>query len=771
MTAKTNVPVITIDVNGKGAALGNFYGVFFEDINHAADGGLYAQMARNPSFEFCQIDNPSYTPLTAWEAVGEAEVCVRDRGGLFPKNPHFAEIYVLRGRSGGIRNLGYGRGMYIKKGAEYKLSFFAKGALKIRVTLENRDGGVLSSAEVSLSDGWERYSVNLTAREGSEDAALGFHLREDGRIALDAVGLFPAETYKNGVYRKDLAEAIEELKPKFMRFPGGCLVHDGDLDPESRSSCYRWKNTIGAPEARPSRRNSWGYNQSLGIGYYEFFLLCEHFRCEPLPVLPAGWNPHRREACPMENMQPWIDDALDLIEFANGGADTKWGRVRCELGHTKPFRLKYLAIGNEEVGEQFPERYSVIAAAVSEKYPNIKLIHSAGPFPSGSEYERGYAAARRDGADLIDEHYYCSPEWLLANVHRYDSFPAKKPKVFLGEYASCGDRWYNALAEAAYMTGLENSAHAVSLACYAPLLCHVDYPNWRPNLIYFTGSRVCKTPSYYVQKLFSVNLGDYLLPVDRSQIKTEPAVKLPISGRMEIGSDGAEGQLRNVRLINLSDGDEVNFGSYDVAADFKTTLSEINLTSYELRFEFRKSGGRVDKGIYVSFGKRDDENTLFWQIGGWQNQDCLVSSRNQGLDACLDQHIFSIETGVDYDLCLRVDGRKITTFVNGEIMNVCEDKIPDIEDIYITASKTGKSGEIIIKAVNVREAEYSAAISLGSGSFAGKRYSLSGYEKTDTNTFEKELISPKETDISFSGRLNAEFPPLSVTVIRVERVK
>lgn len=756
---------ISIDTKARGASLGDFYGIFFEDINHSSDGGLYAQMVRNSSFEFCALDNKSYTALTAWEPVGDTELTVKERGGCLPKNPHFVEITSLSQGRNGIRNLGYGKGMYFAGGEKYELSFFAKGAMDIRVALEDGDRNELSALELRLTDSWERYRLSLISGAETETGALSITFDGDGRIALDAVELFPADTYKNGVYRRDLAEALEELKPKFMRFPGGCLVHDGDLDPESRGACYCWKNTIGAPEARPARRNNWGYNQSLGLGYYEYFLLCEHFGCEPLPVLPAGWNPHRHDACPIENMQPWIDDALDLIEFANGDAETHWGRVRAELGHPKPFRLKYLAIGNEEVGEEFPERWRIIADAVRERYPKIKLIHSAGPFSSGSEYERGYKAAKADKADLIDEHYYCSPEWFLANIHRYDKFPARKPKVFLGEYASCGNDLRSALAEAAYMTGLENAAHAVSLACYAPLLCHVDYVNWRPDLIWFDNHRVCRTPNYYVQQLFSANLGDYILPVS-GELKSFRLPSPPISGAVELVSDGIEGWLWDVRVINLDNGDTVNFGNFDLSPDFKNALSIINLTNFELRFNFKKGGGRADKGIYVNFGKNGDENRLCWEIGGWQNQDCLISSCINNRSTCLDQHIFNVETGTEYELCLHVEGRKITTIVNGAVMNTCEDKIPTIEELYVTASKIKKTGEVIIKAVNVRNESCRTAVNLG-GDYEGTLYLLTGESADATNTFDKEAVAPVEMPITLTDGGEVEFPPLSVTVMKV----
>lgn len=762
---------IKVDVSGKGPSLGDFYGIFFEDISHSADGGLYAQMVQNGSFEFCEIDNKSYTPWTAWEPIGDVHLRINRKGSFFPKNPCYAEIYTLSAGKNGIRNTGY-KGMYFKKGENYKLSFFAKGAMEITVALENGDGAVLDSQSLVLTEDWGHYSLILQASAETTEGSLTFCLNSDGRIGLDAVTLFPSDTYKNGIWRKDLAQALEELKPKFMRFPGGCLVHDGALNPDARDACYCWKNTIGAPEARPSKRNNWGYNQSLGLGYYEYFLLCEHFKCEPLPVLPAGWNPHRQEACPLDQMQPWVDDALDLIEFANGSEDTHWGKVRCELGHPKPFKLKYLAIGNEEVGAEFPERYTIIANAVKEKYPKIKLIHSAGPFPSGSEYERGYTAAKKDGADLIDEHYYSSTNWFLANVHRYDKFPAKKPKVFIGEYATKANEYYNAVVEAAYLTGMENAAHAVSLTCYAPLLCHTEYVNWQPDLIWFDNSRICKTPNYYVQKLFSNHLGDHILPVEKKNVQIHEPISMPINGMAEIITDGAEGWLWDVQIENLNNGDTVNFGTFNIDKDFKTTLSDVNLTDYEIRLSFKRSeAGRQDKGIMVIFGKKDDKNCFRWEIGGWQNQDSAITSCDEGENSLWDQHIFSIETGREYKLCLRVENRKISTFINGELMNSCEPLLPKIEDVYVTASKIKKTEEIIVKAVNVRNSSHSTSINLGKGSYSGILYSLSGYEKNDRNTLQRELIVPKEQPVSFSGSFDLKLPPMSVYVLRVKKDK
>ena len=305
-------------------------------------------------------------------------------------------------------------------------------------------------------------------------------------LDVDMVSLFPEETFrgrKNGL-RKDIAELLEEMHPKFMRFPGVCLMHIGSLDPKDRSSIYRWKNTVGLVEKRPSRRNSWNYNQSMGLGYYEYFQFCEDIGAEPLPVIAAGYDPHFLRAVPMEQIQEWIDEALDLIEFANGGTETAWGALRAEMGHPEIFGLKYLGIGNEEIGEEYYERYEVMQKAIKEQHPEIQVIASAGPWCSGSEFTKGWNMARDTESGFVEEHYYQCPEWFLANMDHYENYPAEGPKAFLGEYASRGDTWKNALVEAAYMINMEK-APGVGLACYAPMLSNVDYENWHPDLIYF----------------------------------------------------------------------------------------------------------------------------------------------------------------------------------------------------------------------------------------------------------------------------------------------
>lgn len=490
---------ITVTTNKK-ASMSDFYGIFFEDINHAADGGLYGEMIRNRAFEFSPMDNPSYQALTAWKRIEEGGASVSsfvsNKSPFSKRNPNYLILEINKtGTRAGIKNLGYNSGIAVKENESYNFSCYAKSdkPCEITVSIDNAYGEVITEKSLNItSNEWTKYSFTLTSPIYDFSAVLAITSKQECKFCLDFVSLFPVKTYKNrkNGMRNDIAEMLADLKPKFMRFPGGCLIHDGTLNSNDRNSMYRWKNTIGAVTDRPSRRNNWRYNQSLGLGYFEYFQFCEDIGAKPLPVLPAGYNPHMEQAVPLDEMQEWIDDALDLIEFANGTADTKWGKIRCDMGHAEPFNLEYLAVGNEEVGQGFWDRYDLFHKAIKEKYPQIKIINSAGPFPQGGEFERGWNNAKKNGSDLVDEHYYTSPEWMLANCHRYDNMPSDGPKVFLGEYASWGNTYYNALIEAAYMTGLENNAHAIGLVCYAPLLCNVDYINWQPDMIWFDNHRV-----------------------------------------------------------------------------------------------------------------------------------------------------------------------------------------------------------------------------------------------------------------------------------------
>jgi len=551
---------ITVTTNKK-ASMSDFYGIFFEDINHAADGGLYGEMIRNRAFEFSPMDNPSYQALTAWKRIEEGGASVSsfvsNKSPFSKRNPNYLILEINKaGTRAGIKNLGYNSGIAVKENESYNFSCYAKSdkPCEITVSIDNAYGEVITEKSLNItSNEWTKYSFTLTSPIYDFSAVLAITSKQECKFCLDFVSLFPVKTYKNrkNGMRNDIAEMLADLKPKFMRFPGGCLIHDGTLNSDDRNSMYRWKNTIGAVTDRPSRRNNWRYNQSLGLGYFEYFQFCEDIGAKPLPVLPAGYNPHMEQAVPLDEMQEWIDDALDLIEFANGTADTKWGKIRCDMGHAEPFNLEYLAVGNEEVGQGFWDRYDLFHKAIKEKYPQIKIINSAGPFPQGGEFERGWNNAKKNGSDLVDEHYYTSPEWMLANCHRYDNMPSDGPKVFLGEYASWGNTYYNALIEAAYMTGLENNAHAIGLVCYAPLLCNVDYINWQPDMIWFDNHRVYGSANYYVQKMFMNCTGNDLLDVKHDGFdKPITLGSDKISGNIEIEADRCSAEFYDHRHHN-----------------------------------------------------------------------------------------------------------------------------------------------------------------------------------------------------------------------------
>ncbi|SET21698.1 alpha-L-arabinofuranosidase C-terminal domain-containing protein [Paenibacillus sp. NFR01] len=791
-----NTQRLTIHTGQKGAALGDLFGIFFEDINHAADGGLYAELVQNRSFEFDPIDRADYHVLTAWELVersgGKASLTVESEASLHPKNPHYAVLDIGQAGEGvGLSNAGFGAGIPVVAEQNYRFSMYARRdeshAEPVVVTVENPNGEVAARAEIIVdSTDWEKYEVVLSASVTAHDGKLILLTGGTGRLYLDMVSLFPLDTYKNrpNGLRRDIAELLADLKPKFMRFPGGCLIHDGSLDPDDRDSMYRWKNTLGPAAARPSKRNNWGYNQTLGLGYYEYFLFCEDIGAKAIPVLPGGYDPHHRRIVPIDELGPWIQDALDLIEFARGDASTTWGAVRAEMGHPEPFGLEYIGIGNEEVGDPFFERYPYFHRAIKAQYPDIKVINSSGPFAAGGEYERGWASARENGSDLVDEHYYSSPEWFLAHADRYAGFDANGPKVFLGEYATWGNTYYNALAEAAYMTGLERSAHAVSLACYAPMLCNVDYINWKPDMIWFNNHEVFGTPNYYVQQLFMRHQGDHLLQVEAEGLESEEVSEnAPIAGSIALLADHAEVFYRDIVLIDRKTGTEQQLGSEiklncsleaqeNGTAQRELQVGAIDTSSYTLKLKATKFSGV--RGFNIVYGMQDEQNRLVWEIGGWQNQDTILSSFVSGRGSVLTHSLFTVETGREYELVLEVEGRTIRAYIDGVLVNEAEDKLPVIKPLYYSASLEEASGDVIVKAVNMQEQAVRAALELADlppGPLTVEVHELSGHELSDENSFEEPMrVHPKVRE--FQVEANAfeyDFPARSLTVLRVKR--
>lgn len=782
---------IIIDTQKEKEELGDLFGIFFEDINHAADGGLYAELIQNRSFEFDPIDHPTYHALTAWEEVTSLDsrmaLSVQCERSIHKNNPHYLVMDVFETVHGaGVRNLGFNSGIPYIHGEEYQFSCFMAcdgRPVKVKVILEDNNNKELASTifEVNSKD-WTTYSNKIMCilpednlQEGNSlSGRLVIKALNPGRLYIDMVSLFPVNTFHNrsNGMRKDLANLLRDMKPKFMRFPGGCLVHDGSIHSDDRDSMYRWKNTIGKLEERPARRNNWRYNQTLGLGYYEYFLFCEDIGTKPLPVLPAGYDPHHQRMVPFEQLDEWVQDALDLIEFANGDETTEWGRKRIELGHEAPFNLEYIAIGNEEVGEGFFERYPYFHKAIKEKYPNIKVINSSGPFSSGSEYDKGWKSARDNQSDLVDEHYYQSPEWFLAHHHHYDNFKKEDPKVFLGEYASWGNTWYNALVEASYMVGLERNAHAVKLACYAPLFCNADYINWQPDMIWFNNHKAYGTANYYVQKLFMNHQGDVLLDIHGEELSEK--IKLEDTTGHDIVLPHVPyttSSYFDIEVINEDTKEVIKCKDCTISSvEEEVLLAHMNSLNYTVKLKAKKLSGV--RGFAIQFDKADNRNKRNWEFGGWQNQDSIVTEDINGRNSVLTHAFNSVNLEQVYDLELRVAKDTITTYIDGELINETKKTNVVIEPLYFTSSKDKTTGEVILKVVNVQDKNMKANVTLlnhPNRNIKGKIYKMAGYDLEAKNSFDQpELVKPLETEISMNDTIfDYEFEGQSLTVIRL----
>lgn len=517
----------------------DLFGIFIEDLNYTADGGLYAEMVQNRSFEYSPHDvdlrvyykKGQWHPFTAWESLKDgnaiSKLSIETAHPLNSNNRHYVTVSVLTvgQRGAGLSNTGY-EGMVVRNGEKYNFSVWLRCEdtenMPVKISLGRvnkrdfvRDSIFAQADIVADSKEWKKYEVSLTSNGDCDGAVLDIRFMQKGSISMDMVSLFPEKTFKgrkNGL-RPDLAQTLADLHPAFVRFPGGCLTHGDGL-----GNIYRWKNTVGPVEQRVENYNIWDYHQTVGLGFYEYFQLCEDIGAKPLPVLAAGvscQNSARsrgngQQAIPMDEMDAYVQDMLDLIEWANGDpATSKWAKMRADAGHPEPFNLEYLGIGNEDhITPEFKERFAMIQRGVKAKYPNIKIVGTVGPNPNDWDWREGWKFAREEKPEIVDEHYYRQPQWFLDNLHRYDDYNRSESKVYVGEYASRGNRLFNAVAEAAYLTQLERNGDVVVLSSYAPLLARVGNTQWNPDLIYFDKTKVYPTINYYVQQLFGNNNGD-----------------------------------------------------------------------------------------------------------------------------------------------------------------------------------------------------------------------------------------------------------------------
>ena len=601
-------------------------GIFFEDISSSADGGLYAELIQNGSFEYNPTEKDGWGPGTAWRQVrpGHSLGYLEPRmdNGVHANNPTYMrlhaertrEFYDFKGWRGyGIQNDGFG-GISVKAGEKYDFSVFVRNigdAKQLRIALVEPQGWgndpkLLAEATISVTDNsWKKYEAVLTADADCQKAAIQILMLNDGDMDVDMVSLMPQDTYKGHGLRKDLAQALADLQPKFMRFPGGCVVHGGG---DGFWNTYRWKTTIGPKEQRRQLKNTWGYHQSMGLGYFEYFQFCEDTGMEPLPILPCGvscqgtnggwgmWPKQAQDACPMSEMDEWVAEAIDLIEWANGDpATNKWAKMRAEAGHPKPFNLKYLGIGNEEkISPEFTERFKYMYERVTKAHPEIVIVGTAGPgsHPGNPDYEEGWKVADDTAMPVIDEHYYEPRDYFLSS-RQYDYYPRdRKTKVYLGEYAAKDKKLIDALAEGLYLLHVERNGDVVYMTSYAPLFAKKDATNWNPDLIYFDNERPFLTCSYYVQQMFGQSAGQYYygncVTIDNPDVapRWQGLPEGQESGYLQGQSVVLNAKTRKlyVKLVNAS----------DKAKDAKVNLS---------RFGLKKTAVKT-----VLAGNANDEN-------------------------------------------------------------------------------------------------------------------------------------------------------------------
>tara|TARA_R110002051_G_scaffold61827_1_gene113423 strand:+ start:2613 stop:4610 length:1998 start_codon:yes stop_codon:yes gene_type:complete len=553
------------------------YGVFFEDINFAADGGLYAEMIKNRSFEFSE-------PKMGWLEPNSNKHSFNNKSGIASivkytghrTNHNYCSIFIKNDKGYELINEGF-RGMGIKKDAQYNLSLLAaqkEGHItKIKINFIDSNGNSLGETTiVPNSSEWTLYEAKIIATKTEAKAKLKITFEGTGTILMDMISLFPKDTWKgrkNGM-RKDIVQLLNDMNPGFLRFPGGCIVEGRTL-----AKRYQWKKTVGPIKDREILVNRWNtefshrstpdYYQSFGIGFFEYFQLAEDMGATPLPILSCGiaCQFNTGELVPMEELDPYVQDALDLIEFANGSIETPWGKVRNEMGHPNTFNMKYIGIGNEQWGPEYIERYKVFEKAIKSKYPEMIIVSGSGPFAEGDYFEYGSAELKKLNAEIIDEHYYKPPSWFRENATRYDSYDRKGPKIFAGEYAAQSvaiaspenkNNWECALSEAAFMTGLERNAEVVNLTSYAPLMAHSEGWQWTPDLLWFNNLEVYGTPNYYVQKLFATNSGTDLISIVENG--------KPLTGQHDLYASAVKDLVKKeliIKLVNTSsENQEIN---------------------------------------------------------------------------------------------------------------------------------------------------------------------------------------------------------------------
>jgi alpha-L-arabinofuranosidase len=772
---------ITVEVNKPEHIISpTLFGVFFEDINLSADGGLYPELVRNRSFEDADtLQNWKFESVDGKSEASISNADVQARPPLPPLNPFNRKSLCLKANgSFKLKNDGYW-GMNFVQGNSYTFKLAARStdgfnsSLKVRIVSTN--GKELATGEIPvLGDTWKYFSLNLASSGSDPKARLEISGEGQGTLYLDMVSLLPDKTWKNQGMRIDLAEALNELNPTFFRFPGGCWVEGDDF-----KHMNHWKNTIGNIDTRTPLWNIWGYNATHGLGYHEYLQLAEDLGAEPLFCINAGIS--HKEVVPMDQMGQWIQDALDAIEYANGSVNSVWGSLRAKNGHPEPFNLKYLEIGNENGQAPYAERWALFTKAIHDKYPNIKLIADdwAGSHP------------KEPMPEIIDEHYYNNPDWFIWNTNKYDRYDRKGPKIFIGEYAVTSNtgngNLRGAIGEAAWMIGMERNSDIVIMGSYAPLLCNANHKAWPVNLINFDSYRWFGLPSYYVQKMFANNQGTVSLPV---LVEKSPTLNAPYSsGCVGLGTWNNSAEFKDLKVVspegevlfetnfskNIDDWRKIGRGEWSVkdgvlkqsaiAPNITAFVGDTSWVNYTITLKARKLLG--ENGFQIYFRNKNLQQRNRWDLGGYGNS---VNLLDIGVTAA--SMPTQIEPNRWYDIRIEIRGNLVKGYLDGKLIQEVGDSRTSVKSLIASAALDDKSGDIVLKIVNASPLLLQTQIDIkGAGKLSGngKAIVLTSGSPLDENTLEEPLrVSPRTENLSISGNtITRSFPGNSFTVIRI----
>lgn len=775
---------IIVQVNQPGHTISpTLFGIFFEDINLSADGGMYPELVRNRSFEDADtLQNWKFISTDSKSTASITTADVQARPPVPPLKPfNRKSLCIMANGSFKLENVGYW-GMNIVQGNRYSFKAAARSTdgytATLNIKIVGADGQELASGQIQEFGGlWKYYSLNLIASGSDPKAHLEISGEGSGKLYIDMVSLLPVQTWKNHGLRTDLSEALDALHPKFLRFPGGCWVEGDDF-----AHMNHWKNTIGNIDDRTPLWNIWGYNATQGLGYHEYLQLAEDLGAAPLFCINVGMS--HKEIIPLDQIGQWVQDALDAIEYANGPVTSVWGSLRAKNGHPKPFNLKYMEIGNENGQTPYAERWALIAKAIQEKYPEVKLVANewAGSHPHDPNPE------------IIDEHYYDNPDWFIWNSNKYDSYDRKGPKIFIGEYAvTSGTGKGNlrgAVGEAAWMTGMERNSDIVVMGSYAPLLCNFNHKAWPVNLINFDSYHWYGLPSYYVQEMFANNQGTITLPV---KVENAPNIKPPYSsGRIGLGTWLNAAEFKDLKVTtpdgrilyknefstNIDDWKKIGQGQWSVqdgvlsqsaiAQNVTAFVGDTSWTDYTIALKARKLSG--ENGFQIYFHCKNVYQRIRWDIGGYGNSTNLM---DMGLTSVSMPS--NIEIGRWYDIKIVIRGTNVKGYLDGKLFQEVGDVRMAVKSLCASAARDEKSGDIIVKVVNASSESLQTKLDLrGAGKLlgSGKAIVLSSESPEDENTLEEPTkVSPKTEPLIISGNtITRSFPGNSLTIIRIPTV-